>query len=610
MNTKNKVFILLILMTFLIFSLLSINIIYNFRDYGIKAIEDKANTIASVVKNALTSQMISGVISNRSHFIKELENIPNINKIWLSRGALVIQEYGPGLLNEIPRDDIDKEVLEKGISKKEIQESIFGKSTFRITIPYKINRKDTINCLSCHSHANYGDTLGAISLEMSIDTAKQKSIDILFNTMIIIIILMGLVIIFINFLISPFLNIFDSIKKVMSKAQKGDYSARVENFGSHESKNVAKWINALLIKIQNALKDIDNSINIFMLKDKDGSKDPLIKVKESVARLSDLYQYRKNIQDDKSLEDIYKRFAGVLLEKFKLEKFTIFESNSSTNKIKQVYVQNNALCNPQTWNCKVINAQIIMDSCKFTNICDTFDSKKEEHICIPYTISNNLTIILSIITKTTQEEKRVRKVYPLIKDYVETSKTEIITKKLTLELERTANLDSLTALYNRKYLKDTVPKIIAQANRKKTNIGILMLDIDFFKSVNDTYGHDVGDQVIKTLATTLLENIRISDIGIRYGGEEFLVLLYDCDINYIEAFANKLRLSFASKNIAANNITINKTISIGISIYKNENIDFLHCVKHADTALYQAKELGKNQVVTFTNDLLQKKSKA
>lgn len=599
MNTKNKVFLLLILMTFLIFSLLSVNIIYNFRDYGIKSIEDKAKSIAQVVENSLTSQMVSGVIQDRSLFISQLENIPNINKIWLTRSPLVVREYGHGLLNESPRDEIDKEVLKTGEIRKDIQENMFGESTYRITIPYKANNTGKINCISCHSVANEGDTLGAISIEMSIDSSKEKGISILFNTLLIIIILMGIVIVFINILISPFLNIFDSIKNVMLKAQEGDYSARVESFGSKESKNVAKWINDLLKKLQSSLQNIDNNINKFMVKDKNEASDPLIKVKNSVARLSDLYQYRKTIQDDKTLEDIYKRFASVLQNIFQIEHFVMFESNTITKTLHQVYARNDILCKAIENNCRACDTNIIIDSCQFTSICSSFSSIKEDHICIPYTISKDLDFILSIVTKSEQETKRIRQIQHLIADYIDTSKAEIIAKKLKLKLEKTANTDALTGLFNRKYLNDTVPTLVSQANRKNANIAILMLDIDFFKPVNDTYGHDVGDNVIKTLAATLKESTRSSDICIRYGGEEFLILLYDCDINHVDSFANKLRMSFSKKEIPANNILISKTISIGYSIYKEDNDDLLQCIKYADTALYQAKQKGRDQVIKF-----------
>lgn len=604
MNTKNKVFLLLILMTFLTFSLLSINIIYNFRDYGIKTVEDNAKSIAQVVQNALTSQMISGVISDRSLFISELENIPNINKIWLSRSKFIIDEYGYGLINEIPRDEIDKEVLSSGLIKKEIKESVFGESTYRITIPYKAYNTSKVNCISCHSTANTGDTLGAISIEMSIDKVKRVGVYTLLNTLIIVLILTGLVIIFINFLISPFLNIFESIKNVMSKAQNGDYSARVDGSGSNENKNVAKWINDLLKKIQTTLQDIDNNINIFMVKDKNASKDPLLKVKESVARLSDIYQYKKTIQQDSNLEEIYKRFASILVKTFEIEHFSIFESNTITGEVKKVYSRNNILCNPIIEGCRANKTNTPIDSCHFNNICSSFSAQEEEHICIPYVISKELGFILSIVTKTKDEAKRVRKVHHLITDYIDTSKSEIISKKLTLELERTANLDSLTGLYNRKYLQDTVPTIISQANRKDIKIGILMLDIDLFKPVNDTYGHDVGDSVIKILASTLKENTRAADICIRYGGEEFLVLLYDCDINYVETFSNKLRLSFSNKDIAANKITISKTISLGFSIYNEDTNNLEEGIKYADLALYKAKENGRNTVVKFKKELL------
>ena len=133
-----------------------------------------------------------------------------------------------------------------------------------------------------------------------------------------------------------------------------------------------------------------------------------------------------------------------------------------------------------------------------------------------------------------------------------------------------------------------------------------MIDIDYFKMVNDTYGHDVGDEAIKVIAQTLRENIRSSDIAVRYGGEEFMILLYNCEEEYVYQIAEKLRISFSQKQISKNNITFTKTVSIGASIFPVHTENFWECVKYADISLYEAKHTGRNKVILFDTELLKK----
>ena len=188
-------------------------------------------------------------------------------------------------------------------------------------------------------------------------------------------------------------------------------------------------------------------------------------------------------------------------------------------------------------------------------------------MCIPYSISNDLDFIISIVAEDKTELARIRELLPSVQDYTDAAKPEIVSKKLMSILEISARTDALTGLFNRKYLEESVSKIVSQAKRTKTSYGILMADIDFFKMVNDTYGHDIGDEAIKIIAQTLVENTRDSDVVIRYGGEEFIVLLYNCDDKYIKEVAEKIRLAFAKKQIPVGSSSITKTISIGASIF-------------------------------------------
>lgn len=138
-----------------------------------------------------------------------------------------------------------------------------------------------------------------------------------------------------------------------------------------------------------------------------------------------------------------------------------------------------------------------------------------------------------------------------------------------------------------------------------------MLDIDFFKIINDTYGHEIGDNAIKAVAEVLKENIRESDIAIRYGGEEFVVLLYNCDEDFVTEVAQKIRINFSKINIPTGGIAnIKKTLSIGISIYPNDTQDIKEAIRFADYALYKAKNSGRNSVFRFTKSMLELQNKS
>ncbi|AXX91363.1 GGDEF domain-containing protein [Malaciobacter molluscorum LMG 25693] len=607
MRTKNKIIFLVIFITFSMFVLLIANLIYNFRDYGVKNIDDKAHVLAKTIEHSLTSQMVTGVIENRELFLSQLEDLPNIDKIWLSRGKDVVEMFGIGFNNEIARDEIDKEVLKTGNIKRVISENIFSKSHYRITIPYKATSQGKINCMQCHTNAKEGDTLGAITITMSIDDSKEVGITTVAHTAVIALLLMVIIIFLINMLISPFLSVFDEIKKVMSKAQDGDYSQRIDNPEGKESKDVASWINGLLEKLESSLDEMDSKISVFLTENSVDEKDHLINVKNTVDRLSDVYRFRKTIEYDDTLEEVYSRLAHVFKEQLGLKDFNFFESDTIHNKINVVYVENQLYCDITEMGCRADRTNTIIDSTQFQNVCSACKKCKEtNYFCVPYSISNELDLIVSIYTNKEEETKRIRELIPYIKDYIDTAKTVIVSKKLMNILELNARTDPLTGLYNRKYLEDSIDKITAQATRANIKYGVLMVDIDHFKKVNDTYGHDVGDNAIKIVAETLIENTRESDIVIRFGGEEFIVLLYNCDEKSVDKLSLKIKEAFALKKIPAGNTTISKTMSIGTSMYPKDNDNVKDCIKYADLALYEAKETGRNKVVAFHEELLKK----
>jgi len=176
--------------------------------------------------------------------------------------------------------------------------------------------------------------------------------------------------------------------------------------------------------------------------------------------------------------------------------------------------------------------------------------------------------------------------------------TERLRDNVQLSIEA-AITDALTGLHNRRYMESHLGTLVDQAASRGKPISILVLDIDFFKSINDTHGHAAGDEVLKEFARRLKKAVRGIDLACRYGGEEFVVVMPDTDIGVATMVAERLRRRIASEPfpIAHNTRSVPATISIGISAMQSSEDKASDIVKRADLALYRAKREGRNRVV-------------
>ncbi len=164
------------------------------------------------------------------------------------------------------------------------------------------------------------------------------------------------------------------------------------------------------------------------------------------------------------------------------------------------------------------------------------------------------------------------------------------------KLEELAYTDTLTGLKNRRFFLEEAKRVIAEAERYGEPVSLMMLDIDFFKRINDEYGHDVGDEVLKKLAEVIRNNIRSSDIAARFGGEEFIILLPRTPADKAVIVAERIRQAFKRTKVLVDGKEVGTTVSIGIAEFKKgESIEEL--IKRADEALYEAKNTGKDKVV-------------
>lgn len=168
---------------------------------------------------------------------------------------------------------------------------------------------------------------------------------------------------------------------------------------------------------------------------------------------------------------------------------------------------------------------------------------------------------------------------------------------LQVKLSEQANRDPLTGLYNRRYLDSTMEREVARCKREGLSLSLMLIDIDHFKRINDTYGHQAGDEVLKHLAVMLADQARAGDVACRYGGEEFLLLLPGMPHVVALDRGEALRNAFDAATVAFGDFRIRATLSIGIATYPGHGISPQELIGGADQALYRAKTEGRNRVV-------------
>ena len=164
------------------------------------------------------------------------------------------------------------------------------------------------------------------------------------------------------------------------------------------------------------------------------------------------------------------------------------------------------------------------------------------------------------------------------------------------QLRDQANRDPLTGLYNRRYLDRILSQELSRCGYEGYSLALIMIDIDHFKQINDTYGHQAGDEMLVQLAAVLEGNARSSDVACRYGGEEFMLVMPDIDRELAMAHAEHLRRRFAAHELYFDGYCLKTTLSIGVAIYPEDAGSAALLVSRADQAMYQAKNAGRDRV--------------
>jgi diguanylate cyclase (GGDEF)-like protein len=169
-------------------------------------------------------------------------------------------------------------------------------------------------------------------------------------------------------------------------------------------------------------------------------------------------------------------------------------------------------------------------------------------------------------------------------------------KKLENQLRELSDRDPLTGLYNRRYFENQISNYFSQYKRYKEVFSLAFIDIDYFKQVNDKYGHDTGDEVLKCLAELVLSQLRINDLFARFGGEEFILLLPHTPLPQALNILERIRNTIKSFSLETGLGDVTFTVSAGLTEIAENDQDFSVLIKRADSALYVAKNNGRDQI--------------
>ncbi len=334
--------------------------------------------------------------------------------------------------------------------------------------------------------------------------------------------------------------------------------------------------------------------------------------------MRNICHFRRTIESDETVNDVYRRLGLVFKRQLGLTSFVIFEILRENDKMVAVYIEPPGLehelaeINICASKCRAFRTGSFITSFQDEGICPIFSWPDAlTHACIPMHVGGEILGIIQFLfpfVNNREREEAFKNAVLEAKFYLMEAMPVIKSKLLAQTLRESATKDPTTLLLNRRYLEMNLDRIVASVRRSKGNLGILMCDIDYFKQVNDQFGHDTGDMVLLQFAKIIKQHARESDYAIRFGGEEFLLLLVDCEPGFAEHVAERLRKAVEEYVFRFPGMEFNKTISIGISEFPGDTDMIWEAIKFADVALYEAKNRGRNRVVRFNADMWQNAS--
>jgi diguanylate cyclase (GGDEF)-like protein/PAS domain S-box-containing protein len=518
-----------------------------------RSAETRAEQTADGLINGMNMLMLTGQISNpenRQLLLSKMSQSRGVVELRIIRGRAVVEQFGPGLPEEAATDEMDREVLGSGRTMFRKTTDKQGRPALRVVVPFiaKQSFRGT-NCLLCHI-TKAGSINGAASviIDLSEEKAELAEVEdwlwighIVMQVLLLVIISMFVRLIIVRNITRPVTKLHDTMEEIqreMNLSKRADVDVNNPDIG-----DMAQNFNLLVEKLERANERLQLFVKMF---DNSGEAIIITDAQSKIIAVNPAFYLITEYAE----EDVIGQNPGIL--------------NSGRQDAKFYQAMWKSINETGIWQGEIWNRRKGGEIYPEWLSIGTVKNPQGEII--------NYVALFSDITKRKEAEAHI---------------------------EYLAHYDSLTNLPNRALFADRLKHALVTGTRNKKKTALLFLDLDKFKSVNDTMGHLAGDLLLQSVANRLQSCVRESDTICRQGGDEFLILLAEVGgAEDAELVAGKIVSTMREPHhIGDRKLVI--TFSIGISIYPDDAADDEMLLKHADDAMYLAKESGRNTYKFF-----------
>lgn len=612
MRIQTKISLLIIISTTIMVLMLASVSLLSFHYTSLENEREHGSLASELARNELLISFLAGSFEHKTLEEHVKSHVPDLYAIRIVRSKATANQYGPG---EHSPNEMEKKVIKTGSSKDQLIETGDG-VRYQYISPYYAEQ----NCLQCHNVPE-GTLLGLINIEL--DLTEQRA-DAMTSTYILIVVFVIFALILayaLRRLLLPIVATATSMQHVVSDAKEGNFSNRMLENRQDELGQVAIHTNHLMETLEQSFGTIIREVESMKTHDITGAEQNLLtRTVNSVKTMVSAIRFKQKIEDDRNLFDVYERLYQALAVQFEIARFSLYEIDHEKQLMKPIFAHGlpegeKLWCTREITTdssaCRACRTAHEVNSEEAANICPAFtgnrhrenDSELLNHFCVPLMQGGRIGVVLQIVYQRSELEE-IQKKLPYVRTYFSEAAPVIESKRLTEVLQESTLKDPMTGLYNRRFLNQFKERLTASAERQNSQIALLMCDVDHFKRTNDNFGHKTGDLVLVATAQILTRAVRLSDYVIRIGGEEFLAIITDTDEDKATVIAERIRSKLESHVFKTGSSDFSKSLSIGVSLYPNDNDNFEECINLADTALYIAKDNGRNQVVRYQTDMV------
>jgi diguanylate cyclase (GGDEF)-like protein len=615
MRLNSKIFLFFIVLAIALVFVVAAISFYAFRNFSISMTTEHIRTASEIIRVHLTDAMINGSMDQRESFLKRITEVQGLRSVRVVRSPIVDEQFGANSAGEAAAPDaIEQQVLKEGRQRLQITQD--GEAMIlRSTIPYIAESHGSPNCLQCHNVRD-GMVLGAVTMTMDISGLRDKMRLTVAGVVGTVALFLCALFLFLNRILRPISRTAKEVEEVVRQATVGNFKGVISQQTNDEIGQIATAMNQLLRFLDDGLNRIGQQVSHLTGRKSSQDENLLAVTIDMVEGLTRASHFKQAIEEDEAKVEIYQRLSTVLQDEFNLREFSIYEVAQNRNEMVCIIVDGNLSgkchwCNEQILErpetCRVRRTGHPVDGIAQPDICYAFIPPTENgedygYMCFPIIQSGVVGGIVQLVVKG-EDKARLQTILPYITVYLRETAPVLEARRLTETLKESSLRDPMTGLSNRRYLEEYVETLLANVRRQQIHLAIMMLDLDYFKMVNDNYGHDAGDAMLKALSQVLKQSVRASDMVIRYGGEEFLIVLQDAVVSAADQIAENIRHSVEKLRVNVGGVILQKTISIGLADYPSDSATFWQAVKFADVALYRAKQTGRNRVVRFTQEM-------